>query len=367
MQACDAADVFQRWATVEGMFAETTGSKVPAISSVEVSLIKPINDAGKNLLRSKRVQAVAFNDVNPSVIVLLRKAAPSLRRMGIMPAEVDNVPIYYRQGVQSPIGDETASPQGSPIYIVRSVGALQHYTCGSSISVGNWRDAGTLGCLVRDAKGDLFGLSNNHISGSCSFAGVGLPIVAPGIVDVAPNALPPFTLGFHETSLPLIAGSVDNVDHTKNLDAAIFRIRDSSQVSSYQGDAYDTPSTAAPLGADMIVEKVGRTTGHTLGKVIAQMNGPYSFPYSAALYDFAGRIFFDGVFAIAGSTGLFSDAGDSGSLITSTDAAGQRIAVGIVVGGMVDGKAPGGKLTMALSIDRILKELNVSLVCGHNI
>jgi hypothetical protein len=367
MHANDAADVFQRWATIEGMLTETTGSKVPTISTTETNLIKPIIDAGKNLLRSKKVQAVAFNDVNPAVIVLLRKAAPSQKLAGFLPAQVDDVPISYRQGVQSPIGSDTALPHGAPIYIVRSVGSANHYTCGSSISVGNWRDAGTLGCLVKDSKNELFGMSNNHITGSCSFAGVGLPILAPGVVDVAPNALPPFTVGFHQAALPLIAGSTDNVDHTKNLDAAIFRIRDPSLVSSYQGVAYDTPPQVAPLVADLVVEKVGRTTGHTVGKVVGQMNGAYGFPYMAALYEFSGRVYFDGIFAISGSTGLFSDNGDSGALITALNSEGQRAAVGIVVGGTVDGKAPGGKLTMALSIQRILVEFNVSLVSGHNI
>jgi hypothetical protein len=153
---------------------------------------------------------------------------------------------------------------------------------------------------VKDSENVLFGMSNNHVTGSCSFAGVGLPILAPGVVDVAPNALPPFTVGFHEAALPLIAGSTDNVDHTKNLDAAIFRIRDPSQVSSFQGTAYDTPPQTTPLVADLVVEKVGRTTGHTVGTVGGQMNGAYGFPYMAALYEFSGRVFFDGIFAISG-------------------------------------------------------------------
>jgi hypothetical protein len=173
--------------------------------------------------------------------------------------------------------------------------------------------------------------------------------------------LPPFTIGFHHAALPLVAGSIDNVDHTKNLDAAIFRIREESLVSSFQGSIYDTPQTVSPLLTESMVEKVGRTTGHTQGKVISQMNGAYGFPYTAALYKFTGNVFFDGIF------GLFSDYGDSGSLITSLNAAGERTAVAIVVGGMDDGKAPGGKITLALPIKRILDEFKVTLVSGHNI
>jgi hypothetical protein len=54
-------------------------------------------------------------------------------------------------------------------------------TCGSSISVGNNREAGTIGALLRDKQGQLYGLSCNHVTGGCSNARVGLPIVAPGI------------------------------------------------------------------------------------------------------------------------------------------------------------------------------------------
>jgi hypothetical protein len=179
--------------------------------------------------------------------------------------------------------------------------------------------------------------------------------------------LPPFTIGFHHSALPLIAGSIDNVDHTKNLDAALFAIRDDSLVSSFQGTTYDTPSIVAPLQVESAVEKIGRTTGHTAGKVVGRMNGAYGFPYAAALYKFNGIVFFEDIFAIVGTSGLFSDNGDSGSLITSTDPNGERVAVGIVVGGMDDGKAPGGKLTLALPISRILNEFGVTLVSGHNL
>lgn len=348
--------------------AETVGGAASPVAASEVALINPMKDAGRDLLRSKKIQAVAFNDVSPSVLVFLKRAVPSTRRQSLMPTAVGSIPVYYRQGVQKPVIDTPALPHAGPTYVIRTTPAgLLHYTCGSSISVGNFRDAGTLGCLVRHASGALFGLSNNHVTGSCSFAGVGLPILAPGVFDVVPGCLPPFTIGFHHSALPLVAGSIDNVDHTKNLDAAIFAIRDQSLVSSFQGTAYDTPATASALEVESNVEKVGRTTGHTAGRVVAKMNGAYGFPYTASLYGFNGSVFFDDVYAIVGTSGLFSDHGDSGSLITTSDAAGERRAVGIVVGGMDDGKAPGGKLTLALPISRILNDFGVSLVSGHNV
>jgi hypothetical protein len=250
---------------------------------------------------------------------------------------------------------------------MRTLGTSNYYTCGSSISVGNNRDAGTLSCLVRDPAGEIFGLTNNHVSGGCSYAGVGLPIVAPGIFDVAPGGLNPFTLGFHHHALPLIAGSPDNVDPKKNLDAAIFRVLSVDVVSSFQRDVYDTPASAGSLTPGMAVEKVGRTTGHTKGVVISQVYGANHILYQAQLYGFSGPVFFDPLFAISGDTVQFSDSGDSGSLVITTDGAGERKAVGIVVGSMNDGTAPGGKATLALPIEPILTALGVTLVSGHHV
>jgi hypothetical protein len=103
--------------------------------------------------------------------------------------------------------------------------------------------------------------------------------VAPGIFDVAPNSRPPFTIGFHARSLQLIPGSADNVDPKKNLDAAIFRVANANAVSSYQGGSYDTPAQAAAVADNMEVEKVGRTTQHTRGRVISQVYSANAIQY----------------------------------------------------------------------------------------
>ena len=338
------------------------------VDPVQAALIEPITHAGKQILRSRQIQSVMFNDGSAQLIVLTKRAAPvTKKQLAVLPKSLDGVEIAYRQGVTSPIGGPPAAPFGGPAYVVRQVAGVATYTCGSSISVGNFRDAGTLGCLVRDGAGVLHGLSNNHVSGSCSFAGVGLPILAPGVHDVAAGGLPPFTLGFHVSSLPMVAGSADNVSAAGNLDAAIFRIASEGLASSFQGGAYDTPGGFGLLVPGTEVEKVGRTTGHTKGKVLGQLNGPFPIRYSAALYNFNGDVSFDPVFAIVGLTDSFSDSGDSGSLITTVDATGTRTAVGIVVGGMNDGSAPGGKLTIALPIGPTLQALGVTLVSGHNV
>ncbi|MGY3619362.1 hypothetical protein [Bradyrhizobium sp. USDA 10063] len=365
MLASEAARIFRDWAVAEGLMpdnATITINSTPA----EMALIQPVSDAGRQALRSKEIEAIVFANGRDEITILTKRAAPSKRMIGSLPATLDNVKICYRQGAQDPIGGDMGLPFAGPAYVVRSAGGRARYTCGSSISVGNCRDAGTLGALVRDQTEILYGLTNNHVSGACNFAAVGLPIIAPGVCDVAPNNLPPFTVGFHSRSLPIIPGSADNISAADNLDAAIFRIGDEANVSSFQGDSYDTPVSVLPFFDGIEVEKVGRTTGHTRGRVLGQIIGPSPIKFEAVIYGFTGLVFFEPLWMIVGQGALFSDNGDSGSLIT-TVVNGQRFAVGIVVGGKHDGSAPGGKVTLALPILPILQKLGVSLIAGHNL
>ena len=335
-------------------------------SEAEKAQITPKIPLGIALLRSKQIKSISFNNPNHEIIIFTKRSPPkSKKQIALLPDHVDDVTVKYRQGVQE-LGTLPSGPQAGPTYLVRAAAGADRYTCGSSISVGNFRDAGTLGCLVRDAAGVLYGLTNNHVSGGCNFAGVGLPIVAPGIFDVAAHGLNPFTLGLHARALTMVPGSVDNIDHTLNFDAALFNIVDETRVTSFQRDHRDSPQNAVPLSANMDVEKVGRTTGLTRGKVISQVHGAHPVRYSAALYNFSGDVYFEPVFAIVGVTDAFSDSGNCGSLITTTDNNGQRLAVGIVVGGMNSVSVPGGKITIALPIQPILAELGVTLVSGHN-
>lgn len=360
-----AARIFYDWAATEGLIKDPIEPK----SNVnEFAAIAPVQDSGKTLLRAKQVQAVGFNEPERQIVVFTRKAVPiSKKAMSALPQTVDDVEITYRQGAQETIGEPPSLPYGGPPYSMRQSAGANRYTCGSSVSVGNYRDAGTMGCLVRNATGDLFGLSNNHVTGACNYANVNLPIVAPGIADVVAGGQLPFTIGLHAQALSMVAGSPDNIDHLANFDAAIFKILDGDIVSSYQRDAYDTPAVVAQLSPNLQVEKVGRTTGRTHGKVISQIYGPLSILYNTPLYEFTGHVFFEPAFAISGTGGaLFSDHGDSGSLITTVEN-GVRRGVGIVVGGMADKSAPGGKTTIALPLAPLLAKLQLTLVSGHNV
>jgi hypothetical protein len=366
MDAAMAARILHDWAAGEGLLIDGRATQSHSTAQ-ELALIEPMTEAARDILRRKGIQGLIFNEPEHEVVVLTKQAKPSKKQLIVLPQKIDDVDVTYRQGTPNPIGGQPTRAFGSPPYTVRAVGGVDHYACGSSISQGNCRDAGTLGCLVRDANGVLYGLSNNHVSGGCSHAPVGLPILAPGVFDVMPLGKDPFTLGYHEKALDMVIGIPDNADPRANLDAAIFKIIDPALVSSYQGHAYDTPPTTVPIQAGMVVEKVGRSTGYTEGRVVGQWFGALGVMYDMDIHVFKGRVFFDPVFAITGTTGLFSSEGDSGSLVTSADAAGNRHAVGIVVGGMRDNSAAGGQMTFALPIDPILQKFAVTLVAGHNV
>lgn len=235
------------------------------------------------------------------------------------------------------------------------------YTCGSSVSVGNVVSAGTLGCLVRNANGELFGLTNNHVTGGCGYSEINIPIVAPGLIDVRPGGHDPFTLGHHAVIAPWVTGIPDNIDATGNIDAAMFRIRDHGTISSMQRGAYDTPIAISPPATNIIVRKVGRTTGLTQGRIIGKTVG--FEPVAMQVPQFNGIVYFHDVLVAHGlGPHPFADRGDSGSLVVTTDATGVDQAVGLVYAVSSD-----KTMTFIIPIERILNAFQVTLVGGHNV
>lgn len=240
--------------------------------------------------------------------------------------------------------------------------------CGSSIGVGNAREAGTLGALLADRDGTLFGLSCNHVTGGCSNARPGLPIVAPGILDVGADAPWPRTIGLHVRALPLVPGDPSAVaGHRDNTDAACFRILEPDRVSSRQGDAYDTPSLAAEPEEDATVEKVGRTTGTTRGIVESRLVGPQRIDYDVVVHHsaeedvaFRGSVHFEPIYLVRGLDGGFAAAGDSGALVVAREPdRPPSAAVGLVIGGR------GGEETWMVPLPPLIARLGLTLVSGH--
>lgn len=367
MEPVLAARVVHDWAHHEGFLVDAyVPVREDSVALAEQHL--EISEAGKSILRVAMITAVGYNTAARRITVFTRRAAPrGKRKLAHVPTEIDDVEIAYRQAAELPIAGQPAAQCSLPPFAVRQVGGQDRYTCGSSVSPGNIADAGTLGCLVRDAAGVIYGLSANHVTGSCSHADVGLPIIVPGIADVAANSLDPLTAARHARSLPFSSGSPTNVDPKLNRDCSIFRVLNPAGVSSYQRDVYDTPGQTGQILPNMRVEKVGRTTGLTAGTVTAQIYGPRPIQLIAQRYGFSASVYFDPVYFVSGVTDVFGDNGDSGALVTTLDQTGARVAVGMLTGGFPDNAAPGKKTAIVLPIEPVLADLGVTLVSRHNV
>jgi hypothetical protein len=328
-------------------------------------VLAPMDNAALALLRQKQIRFVGINYASQAITVFLKKVAPAARAALSLPQTCDGFPLIFRQGNPDTVSPSHIAQAASPS-AVHQVAGTNYYTCGSSISVGNDRVAGTLGCLVRDQAGVIYGLSNNHVSGCCNYAPARLPIVAPGVLDVTPTNVPPFTIGYHARQLPMVMGDPTVVNTADNRDAAIFELNQPGWVSSMQQTDYDTPAGSLPLATGMEVEKVGRSSGYTRGTVVACVVGPINVSYSAPQYQFNGVVYFDKMFVVYGAADRFSEPGDSGSLVVHKDQNNIRHAVGIVIAGGDDSAAPGGKVSFIMPIEPILNEFQVTLVSGHN-
>lgn len=322
---------------------------------------------GIQALERLSITAVGVNPKRRTVLIYTPRRLSKAAQAALPSGLAGGFSVEFRQAKQVSIGvegagqsvlalDDDAPPAGAP------------YPCGGSIGMANARMAGTIGALVRLKDGSLCGLSNNHVTGGCSNARIGLPILAPGVLDVTADGPDPFCIGRHETVLPMAQGIPGLVDVSANTDAALFRISDASRVSSMQGRAYDTPSAIADPDVDMEVEKVGRTTRHTRGVVEALVAGALPVSYNTITYHgpdeevrFTGLVYFAPVFKITGVDGPFSLSGDSGSLVTSTDGRGRRVAVGLVFAGLAPDES------YMLPIRPILERFGASLVSGHNV
>ncbi|MFD2265411.1 hypothetical protein ACFSM5_21085 [Lacibacterium aquatile] len=302
-----------------------------------------------------RLQVVGvFHDEQAEKVFVCTKGAIPAVRHKTLPERLDGIFVEWIGSCnlhQTPPSNPAPPTSSSRAYRVGG-----RVACGSSISPANVHGAGTMGCLVTDENGTIYGLSNNHVTGGCNHMEIGMPILAPAPYDASPDQTQPLPLsiGRHHRYIPLQSGDPRVVPPQQH-DAATFKIIDQALVTSMQGDsAYDTPAkTAVPKGG-MRVKKVGRTTGLSMGTIIGVMSNPLPVPYAAD--KFRAHVYLEGGFAVRGDNDQpFSSAGDSGSLVVTAD--GEH-AVGLIVAGM-------GLVTIMMPIQRTLDELNLRLLTGH--
>jgi hypothetical protein len=217
------------------------------------------------------------------------------------------------------------------------------------LSVGHYKiTAGTLGAFVRLKKGGaLRVLSNNHVLADEDRGKKGDAILQPGAYDGGKN--PADRIGTLDTAVKLKKTGANLVD------CALAALSSNIKFDAATLTDVGTLSAAAAPPAEEIdlVEKIGRTTLHTRGRVTA-----FDLDNLVVGYD-QGNLRFDGQIEIEGaSTEPFSQGGDSGSLVFTS--LGHEAAALLFAGGD-QGGSNGKGLTFANPITAVFAQLKVAL------
>lgn len=206
------------------------------------------------------------------------------------------------------------------------------------ISIGHYNvSAGTLGAVVSDKGGQLFILSNNHVLADNNAGNFGDAILQPA----------PHDGGFQGKNE--IASLYDFVELLPNgintLDGSIASLNDDIQVNLQVPQIGRLRGINNP-GIGRQVEKIGRTTGYTEGRITAR-NVDIKVNYGGEMVEFEDQV------EIIGAKNGFSKGGDSGSVIVDQRT---KQAVGLLFAGSSSGS------TFANPIKPVLNTFNVNVV-----
>jgi len=264
----------------------------------------------------------------------------------------DKISKFKMRSVPKEIdGIKTDVIQATPYFLSSNTDHIRPARPGSSI--GHYDiTAGTFGLLVKDNKtGKKMILSNNHVLANMNKAWVGDPILQPGPIDggnliddsiaklskFIPFRFTRFVLGSDREFNLLIEG-------TNIVDCAVAEVLRDDSVSS---DIIDIgqPNGIAKPEEGMMVQKSGRTTGHTRGQILS-----VDYESSVGMHE-GGGAYFTHQTLISSPTG-FSAGGDSGSCILND----QNKAVNLLFAGSDE-----DNITIANNLETVMNFLDVKL------
>jgi hypothetical protein len=208
--------------------------------------------------------------------------------------------------------------------------------------------AGTLGGFVRLDSGVAV-LSNNHVLAASGAAALGDPTLQPGPADG----------GRPEDRVASLTAFEDlAADRPNRVDAAVATL--DPGVDADPGALPGGPLTGPVPGSldvdpDEPVEKVGRTTGHTRGRITAVEVDGVAVEYDVGVYRFDDQI------EVTGRAGAFSQRGDSGSVIWRS---GDRAPFGLIFAGSSTGGEGGTGVTFANPLSTVLAAFDAEWVTG---
>ncbi len=211
------------------------------------------------------------------------------------------------------------------------------------ISTGNANEcsAGTIAARVKDDKGNVYALSNNHVYALENSAPIGSQVLQPGLYDTQCILNGNNDTGTLSDFEPLAFDGKLNY-----IDAAIALTNTDNLGNSTPKSGYGTPKSAmVAANIGLPVQKFGRTTKLTKG-VVTDVNWIGWVGYSSGDALFANQI-------VVQSGRPFIKSGDSGSmLVTNPDCN----PVGLLFAGNKN-----GRLAIANPIDKVLKEFGVTI------
>jgi hypothetical protein len=215
--------------------------------------------------------------------------------------------------------------------------------------------AGTIGARVKDASGNVYVLSNNHVLANSNDAQFGDPIYQPGPYDGGTAADQIATLsafqpidfssnGLNTIDAAIAQSTTAELGNSTPLDDG-YGIPNSEIFGDADGDGWFDATDL--LGLD--VQKYGRTTERTAGQITG-INASVEICYEV-LYIFClkSAVYVDQLIV---EPGQFSGGGDSGSLIVTNDGAKNPVAL-LFAGSSTQ--------TIANRIDRVLLQFGVSV------
>jgi S1-C subfamily serine protease len=201
------------------------------------------------------------------------------------------------------------------------------------VSIGHYKiTAGTLGCLVRDKQtGRGLILSNNHVLANSNAAKKGDIIIQPGAADG--GKVPKDKLAELERWIEIDFKDVGNL-----VDCAL-AAPVSEEVVKPEIASIGLPRGVSQAQPKMMVQKSGRTTGHTFGE-IKDVSATMRISYGRKAALFRNQIL----------TTAMSQGGDSGSLVLDQ----KKRAVGLLFAGS-------DRVTLCNPIQEVLRLLGVTL------
>lgn len=265
-----------------------------------------------------------------AILIFVQEKLPESESDIIIPQSIDSIPIDVIE-----VGQIVKQEYNTRIRPIRPGFSCSH----KQVS------AGTIGGFFIDADGERVVLSNNHVLANENEASIGDIIYQPGIYDQKDANLsfngwsPPAEKAYFAKLKKFNRLNKDNNEH----DSAIATIptevcADGMIDLNYPFLDREVVGTAAAQ-INMSVQKCGRTTGYTTGRIIG-INGKFTVGY-----DFGPATFNDCIVMTNMSSG-----GDSGSLIMNLD----MQAVGLLFAGS-------GKVTLANPIHKVMDAYGLSI------